>query len=241
MNPSNKISRKTLGLVGILCLLIIQLNIYFAWTSHVGEPLAAAGRGLFSSSGNPLRSFLVNEVNDFVGIQFGIPGVSSFFTNLASKSAYGGGNFFGGGGHLGNGFFGGGGGAFLFGAAGSAPMKYFIDAEVVVFTLAVFLLSLLLFRRKGIGVALLRALEITSLTVLPLGLEIFFFDGFEFNVHASDIQVLAGLAWFTNADVLALSSTILGATLLAEALRYASRRSDDRAARSSDHGVLRGV
>jgi hypothetical protein len=100
-------------------------------------------------------------------------------------------------------------------------MKYFIDTEVILFTLAVFVISLFLFQKSGIGVALLRAFEITSLTILPLGLEIFFFDRFQFNTHASDIQVVAGLAWFTNADVLLFSSAILGIILLVEVVRYA--------------------
>lgn len=241
LSPLKKISLRSIALTGVLSFLIIQLNIYFAWTSHVGAAVGAGARGFSgSASSPPLRAFLVGEVDDIVKIQFGIPGLSSFFTNLASKSAYdGGGNFFGGGGafnggggHPGNGFFGGG----LFFGAASDPMKYFIDAEVVVFTLAVFLISVLLFRRKGIGIALLRAFEITSLAILPLGLEIFFFDGFEFNVHASDIQVLAGLGWFTNADVLILSSAVLGMAAFVEAWRYANRKSDARPDRSGVRG-----
>ena len=236
---SKKISVRVLALAGVLSFLIIQLNFYFAWTSHVG---AAAARG-FSSGGSstPLRSFLVSEVNDFVKIQLGIPGLSSFFTNLASKSAYNGGGghfggssfFEGGGGFNGGGFYGGG-GPLLFGSPNSLAMKYFIDTEVILFTLAVFVISLFLFQKSGIGVALLRAFEITSLTILPLGLEIFFFDRFQFNMHASDIQVLAGMAWFTNADVLYLSSAILGITLLVEVMRYANRKSDHGRDQSSD-------
>jgi hypothetical protein len=240
-----KVSVRVLALTGVLSFLIIQLNFYFAWTSHVG---AAAGRG-FLSGGNstPVRSFLVSEVTDFVKIQFGIPGLSSFFTNLASRSAVnGGGHFgpvvsaapgdsplFGGGGGFHGGFFGGAGFP-LFGSPTSLAMKYLIDAEVVLFTFAVFVISLFLFQKSGIRVALLRAFEITSLTILPLGLEIFFFDRFEFNIHASDIQVLAGMAWFTNADVLILSSAILGMAILVEARRYANRKSDNLRGRSSN-------
>jgi hypothetical protein len=222
---SKKISVRVFALAGVLSLLIIQLNIYFAWTSHVGE---TASRGLFSGgdSNTPLRSFLVSEVTDVVKIQLGIPGLSSFFTNLASGSAYSGDNHFGGG--FQGGDFLGGGGFFFFGSPTSLTMKYLIDAEVVLFTLAVFVISLFLFQKSGIRVALLRAFEITTLTILPLGLEIFFFDPFQFNIHASDIQVLAGIAWFTNADVLFLSFAILGIALLVEAMRYANRRSDNR-------------
>jgi hypothetical protein len=211
---SKRISARVLALAGVLSLLIIQLNFYFAWTSHVGQ---AAGEPFSGGSSTPLRSFFVGEVNDFVRIQFGIPAVSSFFTNLASRSASNGGHP--GGGFHGGDFFGGD-GFFFFGSPSSLAMKYLIDTEVILFTLGVFVISLFLFRRSGIGVALLRAVEITSLTILPLGLEIFFFDPFQFNIHASDIQVLAGLAWFTNADVLYLSSAILGIALLVEVMRH---------------------
>jgi hypothetical protein len=233
LTSSKKISVRVLALAGALSLLIIQLNIYFAWTSHVGE---AASREFFSGGGTtPARSFLVSEVNDFVNIQLGIPGLSSFFTNLASRSAPSGGDGFGGGFHGGD--FSGGGGFFFFGSPTSLTMKYLIDAEVILFTIAVFVISLFLFQKSGIRVALLRAFEITSLTILPLGLEIFFFDPFQFNIHASDIQVLAGAAWFTNADVLFLSFAILGIALLIEALRRANRKGDNGRARSIERPI----
>jgi hypothetical protein len=229
LTSSKKISVRVFALAGVLSFLIIQLNIYFAWTSHVGE---AAARGFFSGgSSSPLRSFFVSEVNDFTKVQLGIPALSSFFTNLASRSAYNGGGDFGGGFHGGD--FGGSGFLF-FGSPNSLAMKYLIDTEVVLFTLAVFVISLFLFQKSGIIVALLRAFEITPLTILPLGLEIFFFDGFQFNIHASDIQVLAGIAWFTNADVLFLSSAVLAIAILVEVMRNANRKSDHGRDRSSD-------
>jgi hypothetical protein len=236
---SKKVPVRAFALAGVLSFLIIQLNIYFAWTSHIG---AAAARGFIPAGSNstPLRSFLVSEVTDFARIPLGIPGLSSFFTNLALRSGRNDGGLVaspvfappqlqvvgGGGGFHGGGFFGGGGFLF-FGSPNSLAMKYLIDTEVVLFTLAVFVISIFLFRKRGMGVALLRAFEITSLTILPLGLEIFFFDRLEFNIHASDIQVLAGTAWFTNADVLYLTSAILGVALLVEAMRYASRKNDN--------------
>lgn len=231
--PTKKISAGILALSGILSFLIVQLNIYFAWTSHVG---AAATRGFLPGGGTgPLRSFLVAEVNDFVNIQLRIPGLASFFQSLALRSAHDGigplpgpvtapaplpgpaaGSFHGGG------FFAGGGVPFL-ASPNSLAGRYLIDTEVILFTSAVFVISLVLFRKRGIGLAILRALEITSVTILPLGLEIFLFDRFEFNTHASDIQVLTGTAWFTNADVLLLSSVILGAALVAELSRRPGR------------------
>lgn len=238
MISSKKISARVLAPVGVLSFLIIQLNFYFAWTSHVGE--AAAEEFFSGGSSTPLRSFFVSEVSDFVKIQLGIPGLSSLFTNLASGTAYNGGgrfgvssSFGGGGGFNGGGFYGGG-GPLLFGSPSSLAMKYFIDAEVILFTIAVFVVSLFLFQKSGIRVALLRAFEITSLAILPLGLEIFFFDRSQFNTHASDIQTLEGLAWFTNADVLYLTSAILGMTLLVEAVRYTNRRSDHGRDQSRD-------
>jgi hypothetical protein len=226
---SKKISVRILALAGAFTFLIVQLNFYFAWTSHVGQ---ASSRGFFSDGGGtPLRSFFVGEVNDFIRIQFGIPGLSSFFANLASRSPQNGGGHSGGG--FNGGFFGGNGFP-IFGSPTSLAMKYLIDAEVILFTLGVFVISLILFQRSGMGVALLRAFEITSLTILPLGLEIFFFDRPQFNIHASDIQVLAGLSWFTNADVLYLFSVILGTTLLVELLRRANRKSDRGRGQPSD-------
>lgn len=232
MIPTKKISAGILALSGILSFLIVQLNIYFAWTSHVG---AAATRGFLPGGGSgPLRSFLVAEVNDFVNIQLRIPGLSSFFQSLALRSTHDGiGEIPGpvtepaalpgpGAGSFHGGFFAGGGLPFL-ASPNSLAAKYLIDTEVILFTSAVFVISLVLFRKRGIGLALLRALEITSVTILPLGLEIFFFDRFEFNTHASDIQVLTGTAWFTNADVLLLSSVILGAALVAELSRRPGR------------------
>ena len=240
LSVSKKISFRSLALASVLALLIIQLNIFFAWTSRVGA--AAGARGFFQSGGaTPLRSFLVSEVDDLVRIQFGIPGLSSFFMNLATRSMYnvgghyfGGGNIISGGGSFNGDGFAGAGGFLFFGSPSSLAMRYFIDAEVILITLAVFVVSLFLFQKKsGFGVALLRAFEITSLSILPLGIEIFFFDRFEYNVHASDLQVLGGVAWFTNADVLGVSSVILGITILIEVARYANRKSYHRAVQSS--------
>jgi hypothetical protein len=211
---SKKFSARSFALAGGLSFLIIQLNIYFAWTSHVG---ATAARGFFyGGSHTHLRTFLVSEVNDFAKIQLGIPALSSLFTNLASRSAYN------------VGFFGDGKFHFVV-SPNSLAVRYLIDTEVILFTFAVFVISLFLFQKSGIGIALLRAFEITSLTILPLGLEIFFLDRSEFNIHASAIQRLAGMAWFTNADVLFLSSAILGMALSVEVMRYASKGDSGKA------------
>jgi lysylphosphatidylglycerol synthetase-like protein (DUF2156 family) len=186
------LSIRNLILAALLALVIIQLNIYFAWTSHVGAP------GFHTTS--PLRSLLDSEVNYVAKAQLSIPGVSPYFLNLAHSS----GRF----------------GSSLTGI----EIRYFIDYEVIAFTLVIFVVTMLLFKRKGIGVALLRAFEFTSAAILPLGIEIYFFDRVEFNIHASAVQVRAGLGFITNADVLYISASILALTLAIEAVRYARRK-----------------
>lgn len=158
-----------------------------------------AGASRFFHHNTPLRVFLVLEVDIFTRIQLSIPSIASYFSKLAS------------------------------GIRSPNPsymleMKLFIDSEVIAFTLAIFVISLVLFWKKGIGISILRAVEITAATILPLGLEIYFFDPFQFNIHASDIQVKAGLAWFTNADVLYVSSSILFVALLIEMLRHVKKK-----------------
>lgn len=278
-------SVRNIILVVALSLLVLQLNFYFAWTSHVGTTGFGAGAfgtgtfeygnygnrnatfgrygngtgifqdgrygngtGIFGTGrygnsteryGNAIRdggafqqntavrSFLVSEVNAVTGIQLAIPGVSSFFRNLASNtrvSPFGPtysntalSNF-----SLSNNTriqsFGA-----AYGGASMQEQKYFIDFEVIVFTLAIFVISSLLFIRKGKGLSILRAFEITSAAILPLGLEIYLFDYGQFNIHASDIQVLLGFAWFTNADVLYVATGILVTTLFIEIARWTKR------------------
>jgi hypothetical protein len=91
------------------------------------------------------------------------------------------------------------------GTKGTA-IREFIDYEVVAFTLAIAASSFLLFLNHSLKKATLRMLEIGSLSVLPLGLEIYVFDYREFWIHASIAQVKAGfLPWFSNADLLFLT------------------------------------
>lgn len=178
-------------LAALLLLFAVQVNFYFAWTSRVGTT------SLFRDPA--IRTFLANEVYGIIKLQFGIPGVSSYFADLGHTAH-----------PIANPF--------------TLAMKLFIDSEVILFTLGVFVISLLLFKGKGARAALLRAFEITSVVAFPLGIEIYFFDRNTFNIHASDIQVRAGFAWFTNADVLYLTSAILATTLIIEAVRYARSR-----------------
>ncbi len=175
-----------------LAFLIVQLNIYFAWTSHVG--MARNFRHV-----SALYSFLVSEVNSVTKLQLSIPGIGNFFSTLASNTR-------------------------ALGPRSMLEMKLFIDCEVIAFTLATFVISLFLFRRRGLGVSILRAVEITFAAIFPLGIEIYFFDRGQFNIHASDIQGKIGLAWFTNADVLYVSIAVLIFTILIEIVRRLKRR-----------------
>jgi len=97
-----------------------------------------------------------------------------------------------------------------FGGTGGLAVREFIDYEVVALTLAIAASSFLLFFHRGLKKATLRMLEVGSLSVLPLGIEIYIFDHGEFYIHASVAQVKGGfLPWFTNADLLYLSAGIL--------------------------------
>jgi hypothetical protein len=275
----SKFSIRNIILVVVLSLLAVQLNFYFAWTSHVGTTgfgpgtfgTGTLGNGSYGNrtgierygnrtgifvngrygngtgtfgtgrygngtgryetnvygNGGSLRSFLVSEVNGVTGIQLAIPGVSSFFKNLGyttrispfgSAFNYTGGLNFSQSNNTRLQSFGA-----AYGGTNMQEQKYFIDFEVVLFTLAIFAISLLLFVRKGIGTSILRAFEITSAAILPLGLEIYLFDYGQFNIHASDIQVLVGFAWFTNADVLVVTTGILVAAFFIEIVRWTKR------------------
>ena len=112
-------------------------------------------------------------------------------------------------------------------------MKLFIDSEVIAFTLATFAISLFLFRSWGLLTAVLRAVELTLAAIIPLGIEIYLYDRGQFNIHASDIQVKWGFAWFTNADVLYVSSGVLALALFMEVMRLRK----DRQVRKGFSGV----
>jgi hypothetical protein len=78
-------------------------------------------------------------------------------------------------------------------------------ADVIALGLTI-LISVSIYRRfenRGTGTALLRVVQLTSLSLMPLGLEILLFDRSEFNLHVSHLQQDSGLfVWFTNADLL---------------------------------------
>jgi SAM-dependent methyltransferase len=122
------------------------------------------------------------------------------------------------------------------------PMKY-IDIQVglglqhtidflSIVSLVLMLSMLYIWTAKGGRVArLLRAVQITSLSFVPLGVEIFLFDSPEWNLHASQLQVDLGvIPWFTNADLLFLCSAVFASTTLARsyAPKLQIRRGDSQ-------------
>ena len=91
----------------------------------------------------------------------------------------------------------------------------FIDVECISLICVVFVSTFLLFYRKGFAKrSIIRALQIGSLSVTPLGIEIYIFDRSEFFIHASFITE-RDLSWFSNADLLLLSIFVfVAATVL---------------------------
>ncbi len=188
-------STKTRILVSILIFLIIQLNFYFAWTSKAFHH-------------NILVSY---EIYNFAKLQLTIPPLRSYFVNWAMPICENNPSF----------CFANGCNNTLTCFTYDMATRFFIDCETVAFTVLIFCLSLSLFYRKGIMVAVLRAFEITSATILPLGLEMWIFDRSEFQVQTSVIQISTRFAWFTNADLLYISSLVFFLTIMLEGFRYA--------------------
>lgn len=80
------------------------------------------------------------------------------------------------------------------------------DVASLALTVALLLLSFVAFRECGIKNALLRMVQIGSLSFLPLGAEVLLFDHTEWNLNVAQLQVKFGLIpWFSNADLFLLS------------------------------------
>lgn len=188
--------RKTRALASVLIFLIIQLNFYFAWTSQVLQPR---------------NILIVDEVYGFSRVQLLIPLLNSFFVNWARQACENNPSICG--------------GCNLFCLTYDIGWRYFIDCETIAFTVSVFCISLLFFYGKGIKIAALRALEITSASILPLGLEVWSFDRSEFQIQTSIIQVSSKFAWFTNVDLLYVSAFTIFLAIALEGFRYAKKKS----------------
>ncbi len=84
------------------------------------------------------------------------------------------------------------------------PFRTFKDVETLGLALVIILCSWLLSK------SLLKTIQITSLCVLPLGLEIYIWDRREFWIHAAlIISYSPYTSWFSNADLLLLSGALL--------------------------------
>ncbi len=100
----------------------------------------------------------------------------------------------------------------------NGDIQAFYDAASSLLATLMISLSLLAFRRQGIRGAILHTLQICSLTFLPLGIEIFFFDHPEWNLHVTELQVSYNLVpWFTNADLFFTMLLLFGTTALLNA------------------------
>jgi len=88
-------------------------------------------------------------------------------------------------------------------------LREFIDSETLTLVGMVGVSAYLYFNGEGRVRALARALQMVSLALVPLGLEILIFDFREFGIHVSVAQQSLGiLPWFSNEDLLILSATV---------------------------------
>jgi len=85
----------------------------------------------------------------------------------------------------------------------------FVDVETLVLLGILAVAIFRMYTARGLKFAFFKALQVVSLVIMPLGLEVYLFDRQAFLVHVATIQ--AGnslLAGFTNADLLALSTIV---------------------------------
>lgn len=88
-------------------------------------------------------------------------------------------------------------------------VRQFMDYEVVALAGVAMVSAFLLYRRDGKAKSLAKTLRLISLSAMPLGLEILLFDAKEFGTHVSLIQQSQGiLPWFSNEDLLVLSTSV---------------------------------
>ena len=102
--------------------------------------------------------------------------------------------------------------AFGFGIFGNLPVDIISILLIVIICSAAYFI----YRNDSRRTRVLRVLQIGSLSILPLPIYVLLFDTSEFNLHVTSFQEHYGvLQWFTNADLLILTSLIfLGSTLL---------------------------
>lgn len=96
------------------------------------------------------------------------------------------------------------------------------DMVLLILLVVVVLGVLVWFKDSGWPTAILRTLQTTAITLIPLPLEIYLFDsastGMQYSAHQFNLQVTAAqavygfLPWFTNAALLYSASALLIAT-----------------------------
>jgi hypothetical protein len=164
--------------LSLISICAIVLNIYFAWTSHVLDNVPNSATASVPTS--------INSIPNFAILQMQLFGLRPYVTHVALQACNN--------------------SPFLFTPycpVNSLAIRFFVDYETVGLVAAVFLLSFLLFYPKTkLSIALIRAFQITSTIILPLGIEIYLFDRSEFFVQSSVIQIFTMFSWFTNADLL---------------------------------------
>lgn len=80
---------------------------------------------------------------------------------------------------------------------------YVIDMEALILITTVAICVVLLTRRAGILMTFLRTVQVLSLVMIVLPIEVYFFDGEAFTIYFASFQVLSHvLPWFSNEDLL---------------------------------------
>ena len=96
-----------------------------------------------------------------------------------------------------------------FPAVRSALDYYYVGWFGVLFLLSMAFFESTIVRR------LVRSLELAAFALLALPIEVYIFDGHEFDIHVMEAQVGTSLQWFTNADLFAaliVALSVLAAT-----------------------------
>ena len=87
------------------------------------------------------------------------------------------------------------------------------DFSSALLIIAMLILAYLAFRQSGAKEGVLRALQVGSVSLLPLGTEVFFFDHSEWTDSVTRFQIQYGIVpWFTNADLFALALVLTSLT-----------------------------
>lgn len=85
----------------------------------------------------------------------------------------------------------------------------FVDVETLVLLGILSATIFYMYAARGVRFAFLKGLQVVSLVIVPLGLEVYLFDRQAFLIHVATIQSGNGLlSAFTNADLLALSTVV---------------------------------